>query len=339
MDGTPLLKRWRSLGMIKAPDAKRERLNAVGGTQFDFNIRKAKLDSRGTTSPRAIVPTAPTNTLERGSITFGMYFSGYSIDIGEMDANNSKEKIIDVMKDKIMEGKDNLIDIMAAGVHAKGTDTDGITGLPAAVCNSTNAATIGVSATYANIARATSTWFVSTVDIDTTNYTATNLSSTMTGGVSYSLPYRMKKMWGNCNQHRADGKPTLIVTSQAFADIYEEWALSKGSLNMSTSMGPTVEGIARADKQTVDLGFEPFTYKGAPILVDPYCPTNDMYFLNENRIWLQSTGSKELRTTALKEAPNQIMTKVAQFYWRGNLVLTEPRTCGVIIGDSTTLNY
>jgi len=335
-DGSPLLKRWRSRGMIRGRDPIRD---AVPGTQFEWRVRYAKISAKGTTSPRAVVPTAPTNTTKRASLAWGMYFAGYSIDQGEQDANKTPAAIANMMKEKIDEAKDALIDIMGDGLHADGSDTDGIVGLPQAVSNYSTYAAEAVSATYGNITRDSGiSFWNANVLRNTSNYNYANLCSSGST-VSYTLPYLMKQMWGLCNQHRAHGTPTIIVTSQAFADAYEDWALSKGSLQMSSKDGPNMLGIGRADPQTVDLGFEPFTYKQAPILVDPHCPTNKMYFLNEDRVFLQPTGSNELRTTPLKESPNQIGVKVAQFFWRGQMALTEPRTCGVIIGDPSTLSW
>jgi len=315
-------------------------IGPVSGHQCDFNVEYAKTTAAGTFSDRDIVETAPNEFVMRPSLDWGGFYASVSISVNESDANQSPEAIYNLLEAKINNATQTLEDNIGVGLFSKGTDSKGIVGLRQAICDSSNASGEGVSTTYANINRSSYSWWNSNVDKDTTNYTASNLSS---GGstLAYTLPYLLRKMWGNCTQGNMRGRrPTMHVTSQAFYDIYEEWALSKGTIEMSNpAKGIYTTGIGRASADLQDLGFGEFTYKGAPILVDSHCPTNYWYMLNEDRLKFIATGSKDLRETGWKEPENQIKTMVKQIFLRGQLVLTEPRSCGVIIGDSTTLNY
>ena len=74
-----------------------------------------------------------------------------------------------------------------------------------------------------------------------------------------------------------------------------------------------------------------------PILIDSHCPTNYLYMLNERRLFWQPLGQAGIQMSNWKEPTNQLV-KVAQVFMLGQLILTEPRTCGVLIGDSSTLD-
>jgi len=311
------------------------------GTQCDWNVQYAKTTSAGSFGARDIVATAPNEFAMRPSLDWGGFYASVSLDINEQDSNQSPEAIVNLLEAKVQNATETLEDEIGTGLYSAGTDSNGIVGLKQAVCTSSGASGQGVSATYANIARGTYSWWDSNLDSDTTNYTAANLSS---GGstLAYTLPYLLRKNWGACVQGNMRGRrPTVHVTSQAFYDIYEEWAVSKGTIEMSGlpyNIRPYLTGTGRATDAQQDLGFAEFTYKGAPILVDSHCDTNYWYMLNEDRIKFHTTGSTQLRETDWKEPENQVKTMVKQLFLRGQLVLTEPRSCALIVG-ATALNY
>jgi len=301
------------------------------GTQCDFRVQYAKNASASTWDlQRGLVPTAPNEFQKRMSLDWGGFQAPVSIDFKEQTCINGKEALADLMEDKILNAKETIADLIGTGLFSLGTDVNGIIGMRQAICNNANAATEGVSATYAGFSRATYSWWdANMLGTNSATYNLANLSSTG-ATVAYTLLYLLRSLWGSCTQGSDRGRtPSVHITSQSLYDCYQEWLVSKGQVMLNRT----------TDKNRADFGFQELSYQGKPILVDSHCPTNKWYMINEDRLFWVPFGTKEMKMTQWKEAQNQIETKVAQFYIAGQLVLTEPRSCGVITTYATDFSF
>lgn len=319
-ENNPLWRRMKADGRMKEPR---------GGLRCEFRANYAKTTAAGNFMGHTILETAPNQKRVRPNLDWGGFYTSMSEAVTESAINSGEEQIADFLQSEIDNAQETLDDNIGTGLFSDGTDTNGIVGLKQAVCSSAEAAGEGVSATYANIPRGTYSWFDANVIKDTTEYTVANLRSSGATEAK-QLMYLLKRLYGMCTTSKKGGAPTVHITSQSFYDLYEEWALSLGQIGM-------VSGINRAKDNHTDLGFQSFTFKGAPIIIDSHCPTNYWYMLNERRLFWQPLGNANVQMSEWTKPTNQLV-KVAQIYLLGQLLLTEPRTCGVLIGDSTTLD-
>ncbi len=82
----------------------------------------------------------------------------------------------------------------------------------------------------------------------------------------------------------------------------------------------------KADVATA--GFRAFTFNGAEVVVDQYCPSGQMFGLNtrnENLLFFTSTLQRyQFGFTGFKEAQNTD-DRAGQYLWAGNVIVTNPR--------------
>ena len=302
-------------------------LKPAHGRSCEWIVEYAKTTATGTFSGYDVLETAPNETATRAELNWGGFYVSISLSGDDEDENAGAEQVVSLMEHKMDSAKKTLADQISTSFFSKGTDAKGIVGTRQAVCDSANAAAEGVSATYATIDRSLYSWFDANVTLHA-SITYANLILSTSG---YFILDLWKRKVAECHKNLGGRKLTLIACSQAWYDAYEKAVTDKSTINLS-GVGKTT------DNQRADLGYQELNYKGIPILVDPYDPTNYCYFLNEDTIKWQPKAVKGFRMSEWKQPTDQLV-KTAQVYMKGQLLLLEPRTCGVIIGDSTTLNY
>jgi hypothetical protein len=84
-----------------------------------------------------------------------------------------------------------------------------------------------------------------------------------------------------------------------------------------------------AEKADVaNAGFRAFTFNGAEVVVDQYCPSGNMYGINsrnENLLFFMSTLQRyQFGFTGFKEAQNTD-DRAGQYLWSGNMIVPNPR--------------
>lgn len=99
-----------------------------------------------------------------------------------------------------------------------------------------------------------------------------------TSGVS-----KMRELVNACSKFKGYGKPTLLVTTQDIHEEYESEASDKQEIRALVTQS---SGI----RQMADLGFDALSFKGIPVVWDPYCvatgSTHRMLALNDEAIQL-----------------------------------------------------
>ena len=153
--------------------------------------------------------------------------------------NNGKEKIIDLLEQKVTQLEESLRDEFNTEAFADGTGNSGkdVTGLEAIVA---------ASGTLGGIDRGTYTWWQSYVQS-----TAEPLSEPRMRTAFYSVSKNLTK-------------PSLIVTTQTLFEKYI--SLVQPSLRL-------------VNTKMADLGFQNVEYMGIPVVFDDACTAGVMYFL------------------------------------------------------------
>jgi len=182
--------------------------------------------------------------------------------------NKGPEGILNFLATELRSVADDMLDIFGTGLYSDGTGTSSkqLTGLDAAVDDGNG------TATYAALARATYTTWVSNIDSSSNAITRAELAA------SYDAA-----------QIGSD-QPTLGVTTPAIWTTIEGLAMGTVSFNnpimgMSKEYGTmTRAGVQKG--QTGELGFTSLFFRGRPIVSDEKCTSGRFYWLNENHIGL-----------------------------------------------------
>lgn len=95
--------------------------------------------------------------------------------------------------------------------------------------------------------------------------------------------------------------PTVVATTRALYNSY--YALLQPQQRFQ-------------DSETAKGGFSSLMFNGKPVIADSYCPTNHMFFLNENYLHLFVHKDEDFRFEEFQKPVNQNV-KVAKVYFAG----------------------
>lgn len=211
------------------------------------------------TSPQTGITAAQFNwKLLAGSVTFSRV---------EALKNNSKEKVIDLLDQKVTQLEESLRDEFNTEAFSDGTGNSGkdVTGLQAI---------IAATGTFGGISRSTYSWWQAQRQ-DTAEVLAESRMRTMFYNVSKNLT-----------------KPGLILTTQTLYEKYE--SLVQPNLRIQNT-------------KMADLGFQNIEYKGVPMVYDDSCPSGWMMFLNDKYLRLRVHPDADFKVTDKKEPSNQLV--------------------------------
>lgn len=212
--------------------------------------------------------------------------------------NSGDGKIVDIIDQEIKIAQQSFKDDLGTQLFSDGTGNDSkdITGLRAAIDDST------AVATYGGINRSTNPWWKSQYDYNS--------------GTDRALTVKLlQSMWGDCKSGiESTDVPTLLVTTQ---DLFDKAA---SILDVSRT---------RDDSDLGKAGFETIYFMGKPIVVDSHCPTGYFYFINENHIWMVVHPKENFKYVPFAWKVDQ-EAMVAKIRLACQLVSDECRKSGVI---------
>lgn len=218
--------------------------------------------------------------------------------------NGGKYAALNLIKSRIKVLEMTLKNKAGAAVYADGTGTSGkeFGGLQLLVADDpTGAGTVGGIDQAAN-----AFWRNQTNDLDGGGTTTS--SANITG--------YMNSMWLACK--RGQDKPDLIAADDFMYTNYEA-SLQQYARFQSSKMA--------------DAGFESYRYKGADVVHDDQCPTNHMYFLNTDYLYVQHSPKRKFKVGKERQVENADY-KVIPVFFAGNLTCSNRSLQGVIIGES-----
>lgn len=130
----------------------------------------------------------------------------------------------------------------------------------------------------------------------------------------------MANQYNNCSRGPGQDHPNFILTTQAIYETYEAIIVDK--LRYAQAAGKA------------DFSFTGFQYKGAMMTYDEAAPSQAMYFLNTNWMWLFTHRNRNIQVGKMMEPVNQDVF-VSKVLWAGNLVVNNRIRLGVINGFTT----
>lgn len=85
-----------------------------------------------------------------------------------------------------------------------------------------------------------------------------------TGVFSSTGPARIRKLLNDCGKTKGVGRPDYLVTTQYILEEYEALASAKQEIKALITQSAGI-------KQYADLGFDALSFRGIPMVFDPYC--------------------------------------------------------------------
>jgi len=247
-----------------------------------------------------------------------------TIDWDEQMTASGPQKVLDLMEEKGEMARNTFFDGMGSDIYNDGTDPKAMAGLQYAL-------KVGASGfvpptmTYGGISRSSTvnTWW--NHNVDHTGY-ITGASSTF-AGVQFGPINRMFA----AIKLRSGKAPTMILSNVgSWSDVH--YALVKN------------ERYQRPQQQS-DLfkaGFENFMFRNATWVQDEKSPRGttsnkyeNVYFIHEPAVRLHVDSRADFAFEPFRK-PHNSMTRTAYILWRGEFIISEPRSCGVMDNIDTS---
>jgi len=159
--------------------------------------------------------------------------------------------------------------------------------------------------------------FAKMLTSDNVPATFAQMTST-TDGVA-DMVGKMTEAYGACSID--NDQPDLIVTTQVIFDAYES------SLQANKRWS--------GDATLADAGFQTLKFKGATVVVDSHCTSGCMYLLNTKYLDFKVHSKRNFAFEAFRrrEATDVMQARI---FWMGQLVCTNARMQGCIVGGPTS---
>lgn len=267
----------------------KSKVKVRGGNQIAWPLRTEKLGTADSVDPRAAVTWATNDTRGGATLNWKFYYATQLIQWDELVKNrNSKEQIVNLIKDKVQELTEDMGEKMISDLYATTAGASAVVPLD----------TIIGTGTYAGIDPAVlsdATRWRSQVDTSTTDLSLYGQEDDFTDTSLASMIN--KATFGK-------SKPTLIITTQ---DIFD----------MIDYLGG--EKVRVPDKDTLNLGFDNITFKGIPIVADPHCPAKHIFGINEDELELVVHPDYDMKTTDWAPHENYPNALFKGLSWAGNM--------------------
>jgi hypothetical protein len=268
----------------------------------------------------------------------------------EQYVNGGSAQVLSVLKAKMSNAEKTIKDLFGTGLFASAQATDGLVTLNGAgtvasadysgaselidtptdtslfhAPGNVDDAVCGYNRSLGGINSDSKSWWdaklgtFSTMLADASNNVAPTFSewTSTTNGVADGVK-KMTQMYGACSID--NDQPDLIVTTQVIYDAYESSLQGNKRFDGDASLG--------------DAGFQSLRFKGASVVVDSHCPAGHMYFLNTKYLDFKVHAKRNFAMEDFKalEAKDAIQARI---FWMGQLVCTNPRMQGLLVGGPT----
>jgi len=327
-----------------------------GGRKIITPLEYAKNTAQGFYSGYDVLDTTPSDPITAAVWDWKQAYANISISGEEELKNSGDSMILSLLKSKMGNAERSLKDLYGTKLFGSGTASPGsneITALcgqgnvfgsaadyraESAIIDATSADSsanhapgnidnciIGYNRSLGGVNSDSNSWWESkfasftmgdSAD-DTTAATFDNLATT-TNGVS-KIAARMTRMYGALTIG-AD-QPDLIVCSQVLYDAYETGLQAN-------------KRFVGTDAMLVDAGFSTLKFKGADVVADSHCPPGVMLFLNTKYLDFKVHSKRNFSFQDFQKPINQD-ARTAKIFWMGQLVCTNPRMQGMIVGGPT----
>lgn len=270
-----------------------------GGLQIEVPLVYTRFAAGGWYQGFDMLDVSPSDTVKNAAFDWKQAYVPVSVDGLTLIRADSPDAVVNFLSFYFENAQTELAEILGTGVWSDVVSNNKvIDGLRGAIDDST------VAATYGGLSRATNTWWRSNV-------------TTIAPPLSLTA---MQTMFGSCTE--GGRHPTIIVTTQSVYNLY--WALSTGGQSFPSQ--PSGQ-----DEQLASNGFTNLLFNGVPVCVDSHVPASQMYFINEDYVYLYVNPRADFNMKEFREPVNQdAMTSL--ILWAGNVVLTNCARQGKLLG-------
>jgi hypothetical protein len=209
--------------------------------------------------------------------------------------NSGKEAFINWLDARMSNLEKSLQNNLATTLYSDGTTSKEIGGLRHLIQDDPT-----TSSTVGGINQATFTFWRNQVQEDQATVSSSNIQG------------EMNLLW--LATLRGADKPHLIMADTNFYNHYE------------TSL-QQLQRFMKAD--SASAGFEELAYKSARVVYDDQCPTNRMYFINCDYLYLRPHVDRQFVPLIKRESINQDAFTIP-VVWAGNLTVCNRELQGVL---------
>ena len=292
-----------------------------GGKKIITPLEYGKNSAQGFYSGYDVLDTTPSDPITSAEWNWKQAYATMTISGEEELKNAGDSQVLSLMKSKMKNAEKSLKDLFGDQIfNTSAVGSNDITSL--AYSSSTDGTEdnhiIGKDRTLGGIDSATYSWWDSHEVAHTGDGSPTwDELVAVTSGQSLIVK-EMTKAYGAVTID--NDSPDLIVTTQVIYDAYES----------ALQPNKRFEG----DATLVDAGFQALRFKGATVVVDSHVPAGHMYFLNTKYLDFKVHSKRNFSFQDFQKPINQD-ARTAKIFWMGQLVCTNPRMQGMIVGGPT----
>lgn len=239
-----------------------------------------------------------------------MYFAGIKIHNVDITINQGKERLFDLAAIKLRNAAQTLRkDLITDFYKATADGSDEMVGVRAFTAN---------DKTVGGIDQSTNAFW------QAGHISTAGSNRDLTWGLLNAAYYATKK-------YGAGDRPTLVVASEGVLEQYEDTLTKVTAAGGAISNLPLVQLMSASEKQgrKIEGGFDSFSFKGIPMVADPFAPANSALILNEKYLhWrvlqdFEATGWTQQRVNGKDWVQNTI-------FGYGALTSSSNRKLGII---------
>ena len=283
--------------LLRHIDSKGNKSPATGRTI----VQELEYATNSTTkwySGYEVLDTSTSNVFTAAEFNYKQLAGNVVISGLEQVENSGPEQIFNLLKSRIRNLEKSLKNTMATALYADGTGTDSkeLGGLQLVVPGTVGNTVGGINSTTYSF------WQNQVYDFSTEGVTAS----------ATTIQTAMNTLWLACI--RGADRPDVIVGDTNYFGFY--WS------SLQTNQRFTSDESASA-------GFMNLMFMDAPVYYDDQCPTDKIYMLNTDYLFLRYAEGREFVPLGEKASVNQdaLVMPVA---WAGNMTVSNRARQGVI---------
>lgn len=248
----------------------------TGGKSIVEHLQYGKNPNTGSYSRWDALPMVEGEIIDAVEFNWKQYAGSVVIAGIDMRNNKGKHAMIELLKARIQNCEDSMVDELNEMLYKDGTGNDGkdLSGLEAIVND---------SGTLAGIDRSAHEWWRAQI--------RSLAAETVTwGGDNDTMLGFMRNMYNRCTRGKKRKTPDVIIMTQ---DDFEEYE------------GVFVPKQRYVQNDLADAGFDALEFKKTPVVWDRDNPANEMQFLNSNHVRLCYHEDAFFHVTPLTKPYNQ----------------------------------
>jgi len=324
-----------------------------GGRKIITPLEYAKNGAQGFYSGYDVLDTTPSDPVTSGVWDWKQAYANISISGEEELKNSGDSMVLSLLKAKMKNAESSLKDLFGDKVFGTGSAapaSNEITALcgQGTVDNSTDEASesavidyagssmvhaggnidncvIGYNRSLGGVDSDSNSWFESKFASFAADGTPITSNAdfgdliTVENGVS-AITKRMTRLYGSLTI--GNDQPDLIICPQVIYDAYETGLQAN-------------KRFESADAGLGNAGFSTLRFKNAAVVADSHCPDGTMLMLNTKYLDFKVHSKRNFSFQDFQKPINQD-ARTAKIFWMGQLVCTNPRMQGMIVGGPSS---